>query len=110
MGIPISIDEPKGIQKDDLWGFKAFLALSQEGVTQLEQSALSEAGDSPTSASSHRARERTASAHAASTAMVQAVATGEEVEFFQEHGSVGKPERPLVFWKVRRIWTDLRVG
>lgn len=88
MGIPNPYKhEPKGIQKDDLWGFKAFLALSQEGVTQLEQSALSEAGDSPTSVSSHRARERTASAHAASTAMVQAVATGEEVEFFQEHGS-----------------------
>lgn len=61
-----------------------FVKTMEEGVTQLEQSALSEAGDSPTSVSSHRARERTASAHAASTAMVQAVATGEEVEFFQE--------------------------
>lgn len=61
-----------------------FVKPMEEGVTQLEQSALSEAGDSPTSVSSHRARERTASAHAASTAMVQAVATGEEVEFFQE--------------------------
>ena len=56
---------------------------SQEGVTQLEQSALSEAGDSPASG---RRRERTASAHALSTAIQPAVAQAEDVQFFQERG------------------------
>ena len=54
----------------------------EEGVAHLEQSALDTADDSPRAVA--RRRQRTASAHVASCAMVAATASQEDVMFFED--------------------------